>query len=191
MVEHDEKLSNALNNCADGCENSFAVIHQVTSAALFQIVRNIVREDESAADILQRGYLRIWQSAHEYQDKKGRAFTWMLVIMRNLAIDEWRRQKRQAGNAEACAKLQDHSVCIERNTEMTVLKSRLDEALRSLPARLEYVVRRIYLQGHSSQKISEEMEISVNTVRSWARRGLVRMKEFLPEDSLNHVMTLH
>ena len=190
MTEQDETLSNALLNCAHGSQQAFQVIHDKTSGQFIHLIRRIVGDDQSAADVLQRGYLKIWQSAHAYNDSKGRPFTWMSVIMRNLAIDEWRRQKRHRSDDHVCEQITDITLCAERGTELAMIRQRLEDALRRLPPRLEYVVRRRYLQGHSSEQISDEMEISANTIRSWLRRGLARMKEHIPAESLNLAMTL-
>lgn len=190
MTEQDETLSNALSDCARGSQQAFLVIHETTSEPLFHLVRKIVGEDHAAADVLQRGYLKIWQSAGSFCDGKGRPITWMSVIMRNLAIDEWRRQKRHQSDTHVCEQVADTALCAERGTEISMLRRRIEDALHQLPPRLEFVVRRRYLQGQSSERISQEMEISAHTVRCWLRRGLARMKQSFPAETLNLAMTL-
>lgn len=190
MTEQDETLINALFSCARGNQQAFQIIHDKTEGPLFHLIRKIVGDDQAAADVLQRGYLRIWQCAHAYSDGKGRPLTWMSVIMRNLAIDEWRRAKRHRSDDHVCEQIRDSTLCAERGTEIAMVRQRIEDALRLLPPRLEFVVRRRYLQGHSSEQISKEMEISANTVRCWLRRGLARMKKSFPAETLDLAMTL-
>ena len=53
---------------------------------------------ELSEDILQEAFLKIWNNFSNYDSTKGRLFTWMLNITRNLTIDTIRSKgyKKQA-----------------------------------------------------------------------------------------------
>lgn len=182
MTETDHVLSSALKQCATGDRAAFILIYKQTSGVLLRLARNIVHDDDLAHDILQRGYLKVWQTASRYSDDQGRAFTWILVIMRNQAIDEWRRVNRRSTDQQVCHKLADDRAGPEAATELAMVRKRLNQALCQLPAMTELVIRRKYFGGQSCQEISEDLCVSANTVRSWVRRGLMRLKSQFPSE---------
>lgn len=55
--------------------------------ALFGVMLKIVRSTELAEDLLQEVFMKIWFSIDTYDPDRGRLFTWMLNLARNLAID--------------------------------------------------------------------------------------------------------
>lgn len=68
------------------------------SAALYGVIHRIVGVQERSEEILQETFLRIWERVRHYDPAKGRLFTWMLNIARNLAIDAVRsREFRNTG----------------------------------------------------------------------------------------------
>lgn len=189
MDEIDGKLSAALIECAKGDKSAFNFIYKETSPVLLSMIRRIVKDEDLARDILQRGYVKVWRKAPSYEDKRGRAFTWILVIMRNQAIDEWRRQVRFRSTVEITDDIEDKTRSPEAETELAVVRTKIEEALDGLPPKVAFVIRRKYLNGLTSEEIATEIAVSANTVRSWLKRGLEKMKRHFPADSLELAIT--
>jgi RNA polymerase sigma factor (sigma-70 family) len=63
------------------------------SAALYGVILRIVRKEEEAEDVLQEAMVKIWHSFQSYDPSKGRLFTWVLNVCRNLAIDKIRSRQ--------------------------------------------------------------------------------------------------
>src|SRR6185503_6598518 len=66
------------------------------------VIVRIVNDDALAEDILQDTFVKIWNSFSSYSTEKGRLFTWMVNIARNLAIDKIRSKdfKNQTKNQD-------------------------------------------------------------------------------------------
>src|SRR5687768_13873071 len=54
---------------------------------------------EEAEDILQMTFVKIWNNFSQYEESKGRLYTWMLNISRNSAID-YTRSKTAKNNSK-------------------------------------------------------------------------------------------
>ena len=65
-------------------------IYDMYSAALFGVISRLIPQTEIAEDILQETFMKIWNAPHSYDSSKGRLFTWMMNIARNLSIDKLR-----------------------------------------------------------------------------------------------------
>ena len=63
--------------------SAFDYLYEQYSGALYAVVLNIITDRETASDILQDVFVKIWRQLDQYDPAKGRLFTWMLNIARN------------------------------------------------------------------------------------------------------------
>jgi RNA polymerase sigma-70 factor (ECF subfamily) len=71
-------------------EQAFSFLYDRYSKALFNIILQIIPQQELAEDVLQEVFVKIWQNIKSYDETKGRLYTWMLNIARNQSIDRTR-----------------------------------------------------------------------------------------------------
>ena len=71
-------------------QHAFNYLYDNYSPALYGIIYKMVENKELAEDILQDTFIKIWNNFSNYDSIKGRLFTWMLNITRNLTIDSLR-----------------------------------------------------------------------------------------------------
>lgn len=72
---------------------AFDFLLQKYEARLSKHIEAIVRQQDTAGDILQAVLLRIWTCADQW-DGRGSLKSWMFRIATNCALNELRRQKR-------------------------------------------------------------------------------------------------
>lgn len=179
----DTKLAQALLACASGDKAAFRTIYDETSGKCYSIVLGIVRDREQAKDILQRAYVSIWKKAHTYDPAKGKAFTWILVIMRNRAVDYLRAKSRSAETEIIPETLVDDTQRTPAQAEAWMLNRTLGEHLRKLPKQMATAIHLNIVEGWTCSEISAHMDVSRNTVKSWIRRGLSKLRHDLPFES--------
>ena len=66
---------------------AFNYLYDNYSDALYGVILKVVRTEETAQDLLQEIFVKIWKNIAQYDSSKGRLFTWMLNIARNTSID--------------------------------------------------------------------------------------------------------
>ena len=86
-----------LHRTVQGDQAAFAELHAVTVRKLRARVVEMLGEAADVDDILQEAYLKIWTSAHQFQARLSSPMTWMIVIVRNTAID-----RARCGGASWC-----------------------------------------------------------------------------------------
>ncbi|HWC54652.1 MAG TPA: sigma-70 family RNA polymerase sigma factor, partial [Chitinophagaceae bacterium] len=74
-------------------QQAFGYLYDNYANALHGIIFSIVKENETASDVLQEVFMNIWKKIGSYDPGKGRLFTWMLNIARNAAIDKIRSRE--------------------------------------------------------------------------------------------------
>ena len=80
----EDKLVEALKNMDRGAMNS---LYKMYSDSLYRVISTIVVIEEVAQDLLQETFIKIWNSFKQYDPGKGRLYTWMARLARNLSID--------------------------------------------------------------------------------------------------------
>ena len=85
-LSEDELVQSIRNKDKIGSE----ALYDMYSASLYGVIFRIVQHDEIAEDLLQDTFVKIWNSFSSYDATKGRLFTWMINIARNIAIDKTR-----------------------------------------------------------------------------------------------------
>ena len=166
-----------LDRAAAGDVLAFRSLYDATSPKLFGIVLRILHERGEAEDVLQEVYTTVWRKAAEFDSARASPITWMATIARNRAIDRLRaRNSRPASPLEAAAEVRDE----RPNAEATMVSDddarRLNRALDQLDARHAAAIRSTYFEGLTYEALAVREGVPVGTLKSWVRRGLIRMK---------------
>jgi RNA polymerase sigma-70 factor (ECF subfamily) len=79
---------------AKGDEAAFERLYAATRAKLFGVVLRILRRQDLAEEVIQEAYVKIWNSAGQFNPALASPITWMASIARNRAIDVVRKKAR-------------------------------------------------------------------------------------------------
>lgn len=150
--------------------NAVSQLYDMYSAALYGVVLQIVKVEETAEDVLQEAFVKIWSSFHSYDPSKGRLFTWMINICRNLAIDKIRsKQHRVSQVTDDIAHPSRAEFGSESfNPEHIGLK----EITERLNPDQKQIIDLMYFGGMTQSEIAEEFSIPLGTVKTRARSAI-------------------
>src|SRR6266550_764305 len=93
-----------LHAVALGDEAALARLYDAYRVILFGLLVRILNSREEAEDILQDVFIQVWRRAKDFDDKRGRPFTWLVTLARSRAIDRLRllgARQRLAASAGA------------------------------------------------------------------------------------------
>ena len=181
-----EQLAALLARTAEGDERAFQELYAATSAQLYALLLRILRNPEQARDALQDAYVRVWQKADTYAPDRGATLTWLLSIARYRALDVLRRKRPEVAMPEEpdmmATLLEDEQALspLEENETQQSLDA-IQECLTTLPAQQRDSVLLAYYEGLTHQELSQRLDAPLGTVKSWIRRGLMRLRECLAE----------
>src|ERR1700751_4093554 len=77
---------------AKGDQAAFDRLYAATRAKLYGVVLRILRRQDLAEEVIQDTYVRIWNSAGQFNPGLSSPITWMASIARNRAIDLVRKK---------------------------------------------------------------------------------------------------
>ena len=163
----------------DRNEQSFNYLYNQYSGALYSIILQIVPDQGLANDVLQEAFINIWRKIDSYDQTKGRLFTWMLNIVRNLAIDTIRSKAYQ--NSRKNQELPDVFSLNQGNhlTHLNIDEIGLRKVLDKLKPEHRVLIDLAYFKGYTHEEISEIEEIPLGTVKTRIRSALIQLREQL------------
>lgn len=171
------ELSALLAKAADGDEASFRIFYDRTSAKLFGIILRILIERGEAEDVLQEVYVTVWRKAAEFDAARASPVTWAATIARNRAIDRLRaRGSRPAAPLDEAMDVRDDSPGADVLIDTASDAARVQTALAQLEPRHAAAIRSCYFEGITYEALAEREGIPIGTLKSWVRRGMMRMR---------------
>jgi RNA polymerase sigma-70 factor, ECF subfamily len=147
---------------------------------LFSIAFSVVRNKDSAEDVLQTSYIKAWNNFDSYDSSKK--FTnWMTSIVKNASIDSLRNKTRQLDTYSLeyfnrhtqendTFDIVDSSANLEQNYEQKEFLSEVFEMINQLPDDLREVMNHL-IDDKSYAEISEQMKLPLNTIRTKVHRA--------------------
>ncbi len=152
-------------------------LYSSTSAKLFGVILRILHERSEAEDVLQEVFITVWRKAAEFDAGRASPITWMVTIARNRAIDRLRaRGTRATTTLDQAAEVPEPSPGADALLASADDARRVAAALDRLDPRHAAVIRSAYYDGITYESIAERESVPVGTLKSWVRRGLIRMR---------------
>ncbi len=158
---------------------AFSYLYDNYAAALNGIIIRMVEETQLAEDILQEAFLKIWNNFKQYDSSKGRLFTWMINITRNLTIDTlrskgYKKQQKISQDENSVSDYRDKSFNTEKFDTIGLRKQ-----LQQLKPDQKIIIDLAYFYGYTQEEISKEMNIPLGTVKTRMRTAIIELRKIL------------
>jgi RNA polymerase sigma-70 factor (ECF subfamily) len=156
---------------------AFSYLYDHYSGALYNVIISIVHDKETANDVLQEVFIKIFRQIDLYDASKGRLFTWMINICRNASIDVLRSKSHhtQKQNRELTENVYSAAGTTSINTDMIGLR----KIVNSLKDDQKLLVELAYFEGYTQDEISKVLNIPLGTVKTRLRSALVQLRSLL------------
>ncbi len=171
-----------LQKTATGDQLAFKKLYEMSSPKLMSLSLRLMQTEALAEDVLQEGFIKIWDKADSYSPGKGKAMTWMSTVIRNKGLDKLRSLKTKAAETEIQYEgLEFASTDLEpdrlENLSQDVqgLMACLD---RLKPDQRECILLSYYY-GHTHQELADKLGRPLGTIKAWIRRGLEDLRPCL------------
>lgn len=161
---------------------AFSELYDATSGKLLSVCLKILNDQQGAEDALQDTYIKIWNNAGRYQTNGMSPMTWMITVARNTSIDRLRTYRNNHDRLDEIAELMDRSNGPEAYSIAQGETNRIAHCLEELDNQKAEAVCGVYLHGVSYAELASRYDIPLNTVRTWLRRSLLKLKGCLSND---------
>lgn len=168
---------------ADALEELYELYHRL----LFGMVLSIVKKREEAEDMLQEIFVKIWNKAESFDPERGNAYSWIVTLARNQAIDRI-RSKGYKSQEKQSVSIHQPLFSLEGDKhdpmETTIFSDRAElvkKALGQIPEAQSEVIKIAYYRGMTQREIADYLDIPLGTVKTRTRQGMMKLKNILGE----------
>ncbi len=158
---------------------AFDLLYRQTSAKLFGVCLRVLNDRAEAEEALQEVFVKIWTKADRFAVSELSPISWMVAVARNHAIDRIRQRRRAAVVLDEALDVADPSPGPEALAAAGSEARRIGTCLDELDKDRAEAVRGAYIRGESYAELAERHRVPLNTMRTWLRRSLLRLRDCL------------
>ena len=153
-------------------------LYDMYSGALLGVISRIILQPEVAEDLLQETFIKIWNSAESYDSSKGRLFTWMMNVARNLSIDKLRSKDFKNSNKNQDIENNVDFIDAQKKVTFNADLLGLREMVVALKPEFTTVLDLVYFKGYTHMEAAEELELPLGTVKTRIRMAIMELRKY-------------
>ena len=170
---------------AAGDSAALGELYDRFSRPLYATALRILNDPGEAQDIVHDAFVAVWEKAASFETARGTAFSWVLTLTRNRAIDRLRSRRRRHELLETSALsdlgLDENSSgpgpdsAASSSDQATTLRA----AVAALPADQQRALKLAFFSGLTQEEIAARLETPLGTIKARIRRGLLKLRDQL------------
>jgi len=160
-------------------QQAFSYLYDNYAPALNGVIYRMVEEKQLAEDILQEAFVKIWNNFPSYDSSKGRLFTWLLNLTKNLTIDTlrskgYKKQQKISADENSVSNLSDNGYASDKFDSMG-----LRNQLSNLKPEQRTLIELAYFNGFTQDEIAKQTGIPLGTVKTRLRSAIIELRKLL------------
>ena len=175
--------SSVLQRIAGGDSTAVRECIEQYGALVWSLARRLTRSPSDAEDATQEIYLDVWRSAARFDPSQGSDKVFIAMIARRRLIDRLRKTRAEPPTEPIEAL--ETMAWAEQGTasETTAEAEQAKRALAELRPEQRQVLELGLLHGLTQSEIASRLELPLGTVKSFMRRGLIKVREYMNVDA--------
>ena len=173
------EIADLIARCAIRDRSAFRQLYERTSAKLFGVTLRILKDRAEAEEAIQEVYVKIWQRADRYVAGHTSPISWLVAVARNHCLDVLRARRPVSDDLDVALEIPDSGPSPERITQNNQERAEIDRCLGTLEPDRAEAIRGAYLDGYSYEELASRYAVPLNTMRTWLRRSLIKLKDCL------------
>lgn len=152
-------------------------LYDMYSSSLYGVISRIIIDTAVAEDVLQETFVKIWHSFASYSTEKGRLFTWMVNIARNLAIDKLRSKDFKNQNKNQELEINVTFIDEQKNTVYKPELLGIKDLVQTLKPEQKLILELVYFKGYTHVEAADELGIPLGTIKTRLRMAIQQLRK--------------
>lgn len=167
-----------------GDEDSFTLVYRRWGTLVYTLAARSLGDAREAEDVAQQTFLAAWRGRHGYHAVRGPLPGWLVGIARRKIADAHaaRSRRTELAAAHAAREGADAPGTAER-PEAALDRVLVTQELRKLPPVQRHILRLAFFDDLTHVQIAERTGLPLGTVKSHARRAILRIRRSVAEGS--------
>lgn len=175
----DETDESLMIRIQTGDHQAFSELVGRHTQRFYAVAYRTCGHQETAEDIVQEAFLKLWRKPHSWKEGKGAKFTtWFYRVVVNTAYD-FGRKKREEYGADNLDIYADDSLGADQALQQRQQQEQLEGAVQALPERQKAALNLCFYEGLSNKEAAEIMGVGVKALESLLMRAKKALKNEL------------
>lgn len=164
-----------VKGCSRNDRRTQEQLYKNYAPAMLVLCRSYTKNEEDAVEVLQDGFLKIFQQIDRFDGSKSSLYTWMRTVVIRTAIDFLRRKGKVAAAVEW---KEDYDPSINADVLDRMTAQQVLYLLQQLPETTRAVFNLYITEGYTHKEIGVLLSISEGTSKwhlSEARKNLTNL----------------
>lgn len=172
-----------LGPCAGLCTpDGLAELHRAHHAVLLRRARFLLEDPGLAEEAVQEVFVRAWRACAGFDPAGEPVRHWLLVVLRNVAIDLSRAKARRPRLLAAVPDERPrHAAAPDAGVDALVLRACLIDALGRITVAHRAAILATIVRDRTYDEAAVELDLPVGTVKSRVFYGLRRLRELVDQ----------
>ena len=154
-------------------------LYKSTAAQMMNICMRYTDDLNTAKDVFQESYLKVFEKIHQFDSKKGNLMAWMSRIAVNTALEQLRKAKKIEyvdAFAPALHPVSDEDIIADLSA------TELLDYVNQLATPYKLVFNLYVVEGYQHQEIADLLGITASTSRSQLARARVLLQKIIKKN---------
>lgn len=158
-------------------------IYKLYAAAMYNICRRILGDDDDAQDLLQESFIDVFQKLPSLRDV-GLFSAWIKRIVTNNCINALRKKRLETSELD-----DNYDGPLDEDDDFDYQNYQLEqvrESIKRLPEGCRTVLNLYVFEGYDHKEIAEILEISESASKAQYCKAKARIRKMLTENDARH-----
>ncbi len=185
LANQEQEDESLVKRVAEGDAVALEALYDRYGQPVYSLALRIVRDPQTAEELTQEVFMRLWRYAAMFDPARGRFHSWLLGIAHNLALNEVRRwqsrpQKADLPNDDEHAyDPVDESADSAEAAWLNIRREAIVGAIKQLPEAQRRAIELAFFGGYTHLEIANMLGDPLGTIKSRIRIGMQRLKLLL------------
>lgn len=164
-----------------GDQAAFAALYDRLAAAVFGLVKRVVRDPAQAEEVTQEVFVEVWRTASRFDPSRGSVISWVMLLSHRRAVDRVRSAQSAAERDDASARQEERRPYddVVEQVESRLEQEQVRRALATLTDVQREAVTLAYYGGYTYREVADLLGVPLGTVKTRLRDGLIRLRDHL------------
>ena len=151
----------------------FKEIFEHYSGNLYLYALNFLKTEAEAEDVVQEVFIRFWKNVNTELENEKVIKTYLFNSVRNACLNLLEKKTPVYLKTEELKQEITEENAIRFNDQ---LFEEIQQELHRLPPQTQKIIVMIFLSNRKYQEVADELEVSVNTVKTLLRNGIKKLR---------------
>src|SRR6266852_3549437 len=173
----DQYLDGLLARVSRGDQAAFEAVYDNLAGPVYGLILRVVRDAAQSEEVSQEVLLEVWRTAARFDSAKGSAATWVMTIAHRRAVDRVRSATAAAEREKRTSVLLTLGDDVAEAVEASLERERVRRCLDGLTELQRESITLAYYGGYSYREVAGLLGITLGTIKTRIRDGLIRLRD--------------